>query len=168
MTPRSWIPVGTTPTPPVRIPSNAWFYRYTKPGYRTVTVMGARLGGSYVPIPSPGAAAPRHRSRLRHGAAARRTSDGDAVRAGGRDTFELADFLMDKLEITNRQYKAFVDAGGYTNRDVVGFDDRARRKSRSPWEAAMALFVDRTGRPGPSSWEGGAPPTAPRTSRWAA
>jgi len=48
-----WIPVGTTPTPPVRIPRNAWFYRYTLPGYRTVTVMGARLGGSYVPIPSP-------------------------------------------------------------------------------------------------------------------
>ena len=48
-----WIPVGTTPTPPVRIPTNAWFYRYTKPGYRPVTLMGARLGGSYVPIPSP-------------------------------------------------------------------------------------------------------------------
>ncbi|MGH7469405.1 MAG: serine/threonine-protein kinase [Longimicrobiales bacterium] len=48
-----WIPIGTTPTPPTRIPSNAWFYRYTMPGYRTVTVMGARLGGSYVPIPSP-------------------------------------------------------------------------------------------------------------------
>ncbi|MEQ1693665.1 MAG: serine/threonine-protein kinase, partial [Gemmatimonas sp.] len=48
-----WIPVGTTPTLRVRIPKNAWFYRYTKPGHRAVTVMGARLGGSYVPIPSP-------------------------------------------------------------------------------------------------------------------
>ena len=48
-----WIPVGTTPTAPVRIPRNAWFYRYSKPGYRTVTIMGARLGGSYVPIPRP-------------------------------------------------------------------------------------------------------------------
>src|SRR5688572_12397738 len=111
-----WIRVGTTPTPPVRIPRTAWFYRYTLPGYRTVTVMGARLGGSYVPIPSP--------------VLLRRVTDPDSdmvLLRGGRmtgtlfslapgDTFDLTDFLMDKLEVTNRQYKAFVDAGGYTNR----------------------------------------------------
>ena len=37
----------------MRIPSDAWFYRYAKEGYGTVTVMGARIGGSYVPIPEP-------------------------------------------------------------------------------------------------------------------
>src|SRR6185503_5229182 len=152
-----WISVGTTPTPAVRIPRNAWFYRYAKPGYRTVTVMGARLGGSYVPIPSP--------------VLLRRLSDPDSdmvlLRGGrltgtlyglvGRDTFDFADFLMDKLEVTNRQYKAFVDAGGYTNRKW--WDSTIVREGKPiTWEAALARFTDRTGRPGPSSWEGGAPP----------
>ncbi|MGH9888825.1 MAG: SUMF1/EgtB/PvdO family nonheme iron enzyme, partial [bacterium] len=152
-----WIRVGTTPTPAVRIPRNAWFYRYAKPGYRAVTIMGARLGGSYVPIPSP--------------VLLRTLSDPDSdmvlLRGGrltgtlyglvGLDTFELADFLMDKLEVTNRQYKAFVDAGGYANRK---WWDSTIVRGGTPlaWEAAMALFTDRTGRPGPSSWEGGAPP----------
>jgi eukaryotic-like serine/threonine-protein kinase len=151
-----WIPIGTTPTASVRIPKNAWFYRYTKPGYRTVTVMGARLGGSYVPIPSP--------------ILLRKVSDPDSDMVqlrGARltatlyglvagDTFDLADFLMDKLEITNRQYKAFVDAGGYTDRKW--WDSTIVRDGQTmSWDAAMAVFKDRTGRPGPSSWEGGAP-----------
>ena len=41
-----WVRIGTTPTPTVRIPKSAWFYRYTKHGYRPITIMGARLGGS--------------------------------------------------------------------------------------------------------------------------
>ena len=153
-----WFPVGTTPTPTVRIPNNAWFYRYEKPGFRTVTIMGARLGGSYVPIPSP--------------VPLRRVTDPDSDMVqlrGGKlkgtlyglsDTsvFDLADFLMDKREVTNRQFKAFLDAGGYTNRAY--WDSTIVRDGRPvSWETAMALFVDRTGRPGPSSWEGGAPPS---------
>ena len=152
-----WVLVGTTPTSPVRIPRNAWFYRYAKPGYRPVTIMGARLGGSYVPIPSP--------------VPLRRVSDPDTdmvMLRGGRmtgtlfglsvaDTFALADFLMDKLEVTSRQYKAFVDAGGYTN--AKWWDSTIVRDGKSvPWVDAMRLFVDKTGRPGPSTWEGGAPP----------
>ncbi len=151
-----WIPVGTTPSAPVRIPKNAWFYRYTLPGYRPVTVMGARLGGSYAPIPSP--------------VALQKTTDPDSgmVLLRGRrlvgtlfgipttDTLDLADFLMDKLEITNAQYKAFVDAGGYT--DKRWWDSTIVRDGRPiSWNDAMARFIDATGRPGPATWEGGAP-----------
>ena len=152
-----WIPIGTTPTARVRIPKNAWFYRYAKPGYRAVTVMGARLGGSYVPIPSPiplrRLADPDSDMVLLRGARLVGTLYGLSV----RDTFNLADFLMDTREVTNRQYKAFVDAGGYTNR--AWWDSVIVREGRPlAWEAAMERFVDRTGRPGPASWEGGAPP----------
>ena len=151
-----WIQVGTTPTHPVRIPRNAWFYRYTKAGYRPVTIMGARLGGSYAPIPSP--------------VPLRRLTDPDSdmvMLRGGRltgtlyglaagDTFDLADFLMDRLEVSNRQYKAFVDAGGYTHR--TWWDSTIIRSGKFvPWAEAVSQFTDRTGRPGPSSWEGGAP-----------
>ncbi|MGE0554363.1 MAG: protein kinase [Gemmatimonadales bacterium] len=153
-----WIPIGTTPTGEVRIPNNAWFYRYTKPGYRTVTVMGARLGGSYVPIPDP--------------VELRRDTDPDTGMVAlsgahlqgtlygltGEDSYELADFLMDRLEVTNRQYKAFVDAGGYARREY--WDSTIVREGRPiQWDEAMALFVDQTGRPGPATWVGGAPPS---------
>jgi len=156
--PTHWTPVGTTPSGDVRIPRTAWYYRYAKPGYRDVTVMGARLGGSYVPIPSP--------------IALRRTSDADTdmVLLRGRrivgtlyglpekDTFDLADFLMDAREVTNRQYKQFVDAGGYTDRAL--WDSTIARDGKPvAWEDAKRLFVDRTGQPGPSSWEAGAPPS---------
>jgi len=151
-----WLPVGTTPSAPLRIPNNAWYYRYTLAGYRTVTVMGARLGGSYVPIPSP--------------VAFRRVSeaDSDMVLLRGQrlvgtmyglspiDTFNLPDYLMNVRETTNREYKLFVDAGGYTNR---AWWDSAMVRDGKPlaWQGAMQLFVDRTGRAGPAGWEGGAP-----------
>ena len=151
-----WISVGTTPTAPVRIPKNAWFYRYTLPGFRPVTVMGARLGGSYAPIPSP--------------VAFQKTTDPDSgmVLLRGKRLvgtlfglsstapLDLADFLMDKLEITNAQYKAFVDAGGYGN--AQWWDSTINRDGRAMARTdAMAQFIDATGRPGPATWEGGAP-----------
>ena len=151
-----WITIGMTPTKPVRIPSNAWFYRYTKPGYRTVTVMGAHLGGSYVPIPDP--------------VPMQRVTDPDTdmvLLAGGKvkgtlyglskDEFHLANFLMDRLEVTNRQYKAFVAAGGYAKPQY--WDSTIVRDGHViPWAQAMALFIDGTGQPGPASWVGSAPP----------
>jgi len=152
-----WTPVGTTPTASVRIPKNAWFYRYAKAGYRPVTIMGARLGGSYVPIPSPIPLRPVG------------SADTDMVLLRGADIqgtlfglplaqpFALSDFLMDALEVSNKRYKAFVDAGGYTNR--AWWDSTMVRDGKPlSWDSAMALFVDKTGRPGPATWEGGAPP----------
>jgi dienelactone hydrolase len=151
-----WIPVGTTPTEPVRIPKNAWFYRYTLPGYRPVTVMGARLGGSYAPIPSPvalqKASDPDSGMVLLRG----RRLVGTLYGLSAADTLDLADFLMDKLEVTNVQYKAFVDAGGYT--DAQWWDTTIVRDGRAMARGdAMAQFTDATGRTGPATWEGGAP-----------
>jgi eukaryotic-like serine/threonine-protein kinase len=66
-------------------------------------------------------------------------------------------FLIDKHEVTNRQFKAFVDAGGYTKREYwrQPFVKDGRTLS---WEEAVTLFRDRTGRPGPSTWEVGTYP----------
>ena len=152
-----WIPVGTTPTAKVRIPKNAWFYRYTKSGYRPVTLMGARLGGSYVPIPSPVAmrkiSEPDSDMVLLRGAKLKGTMYGISESA---PSLNLSDFLMDKVEVTNRQYRAFVDGGGYT-KPAYWDGDFVKDGLRITWEGAMKLLIDKTGRPGPSSWEGGAP-----------
>lgn len=152
----AWTPVGTTPTPPVRIPDNAWLYRYALPGYRTVTIMGAQLGGMYVPIPSPvllqRETDPDSAMVLLRGGMLKSTLFGAIT-----DAFELSDFLMDRLEVTNREYKTFVDAGGYAKREW--WDSTIVQAGRPvAWEAAVSGFTDQTGRPGPSTWEGGAPP----------
>ena len=61
-------------------------------------------------------------------------------------------FWMDIHEVTNREFKAFVDAGGYRKRELWkhAFVNGGQTLS---WEEATALFKDATGRPGPSGWE---------------
>jgi dienelactone hydrolase len=76
---------------------------------------------------------------------------------GGSDSLRFKDYLMGRYEVTNREYKAFVDAGGYTNREYWAgpFVKDGRELS---WEEAMAEFEDQTGRPGPSTWRLGTYP----------
>ena len=69
----------------------------------------------------------------------------------------MTPFLMDRHEVTNRDYKRFVDAGGYSDRKYwrQPFVDGNRTLT---WAEALGRFVDRTGRPGPATWEVGAYP----------
>jgi len=64
----------------------------------------------------------------------------------------LSDYWLDKNEVTNRQFKEFVDSGGYQRREYwkEPFVKGGRVLS---WEQAMAEFRDATGRPGPATWE---------------
>jgi dienelactone hydrolase len=70
---------------------------------------------------------------------------------------KMAAFLIDRHEVTNREYKRFVDAGGYSKRDHWHhpFVEGERELT---WEEAVARFTDRTGRPGPATWEVGSYP----------
>ncbi|MEP6989469.1 MAG: SUMF1/EgtB/PvdO family nonheme iron enzyme, partial [bacterium] len=68
--------------------------------------------------------------------------------------FRVPSFLMDRYEVTNREYQAFVDHGGYAQPRywADAFMLHGHAVSR---DSAMRLFRDRTGRPGPSTWDGG-------------
>ena len=68
---------------------------------------------------------------------------------------ELADYWIDRHEVTNREFKRFVDDGGYRRRELwlEPFLDNGRSIG---FDAAMARLVDTTGRPGPATWEQGA------------
>ena len=63
-------------------------------------------------------------------------------------------FFMDRYEVTNRQYKTFLDDGGYSNPEYWkhAFVKEGVTLSR---EQAMSEFIDRTGQPGPAAWEAG-------------
>jgi dienelactone hydrolase len=61
-------------------------------------------------------------------------------------------FWMDVHEVTNREFKAFVDAGGYRKRDLWKHPFVKEGRTLS-WEEAIGLFKDATGRSGPAGWE---------------
>jgi cephalosporin-C deacetylase-like acetyl esterase len=66
----------------------------------------------------------------------------------------VGEFLADRYEVTNKAFKEFVDSGGYTHAEYWKHPIHADGKALA-WEEAMKRFVDRTGRPGPSTWEAG-------------
>jgi hypothetical protein len=78
------------------------------------------------------------------------------VRVPGAETDlgKLDDFYIDKYEVTNRQYKEFIDRGGYRNREYWKHEFK-KGDTILTWEEAMAEFVDQTGRPGPAGWQAG-------------
>ena len=75
------------------------------------------------------------------------------------DQVGLPPFAIDRYEVTNRRFKEFIDAGGYTNRELWKHAMVSDGRALS-WEEAMVLFRDSSGRPGPSTWELGDFPTA--------
>lgn len=80
-----------------------------------------------------------------------------SIGADGFRTVSMDAYLIDKYEVTNRQYKEFIDKGGYQNR--LYWKERFIKDGREvAWEEAIRLFRDATGRPGPSTWEGGTYP----------
>jgi eukaryotic-like serine/threonine-protein kinase len=151
-----WLAVGTTPTDSVRVPIQAWYYRFERPGFRAATFFSARQGGAIVPLPK--------QVQLRRIDA----PDSDMVQVHGGllsgalqglegvPPVELGDFLIGRYEVTNRQYKVFVDAGGYTKREY--WDAQFLRDGKPlRWEDGIRLLTDRSGRIGPATWEAGAP-----------
>jgi len=143
-TDRPWLSLGETPLTgvPVSFPTR---FRAEKPGY----------------VPFEGSGFGMHRqfklfreentpeSMVYVPAGSAEFSDAPAV--------ELEPFWIDKYEVTNRQFKEFVDAGGYRN-DEYWREPIMRAGRELTAEQAAALFVDSTGRPGPAGWEVGAYP----------
>jgi len=70
----------------------------------------------------------------------------------------LSDFLLDRYEVSNRRYKEFVEAGGYQKPEYWKHKF-VKDGIELSWQAAMRLFVDQTGQPGPATWRNGTFPT---------
>jgi hypothetical protein len=73
------------------------------------------------------------------------------------DWVEFRDFFLGEYEVTNGDFQAFVDAGGYQRKDLWEYDFLDGETTLS-FDEAIARFVDQTGRPGPGNWEGGSYP----------
>jgi serine/threonine protein kinase/formylglycine-generating enzyme required for sulfatase activity/cephalosporin-C deacetylase-like acetyl esterase len=71
---------------------------------------------------------------------------------GDLQAIPLDDYWLDRYEVTNKQFKEFVEHGGYRNPEYWKHEFRKDGRTLSSAEA-MTLFRDATGRPGPSTWE---------------
>ena len=67
---------------------------------------------------------------------------------------KLSDFLLDRYEVTNRRFREFVDAGGYKKPEYWKHKF-VKDGIELSWKAAMKIFVDQTGQPGPATWGNG-------------
>ena len=135
------VPARRSPLKPVRVPTAQLRFRVSKAGYGPLEAAIAAAGPPIAFTLSPANAAPPGMLRAIGGPAFVR----------GR-TVRLGDYWIDRFEVTNRQFKTFVDAGGYRTRsywtEPFGADGRTLS-----WDEAIAMFRDTTGRPGPATWE---------------
>jgi eukaryotic-like serine/threonine-protein kinase len=140
-----WIPLGKTPVTQRR-PLGLMRWRVTKDGYDPIEVAPNEGILSFNLVPH-GTSVPG----MVHVPAGSYELESEGK------TVDLPDYWLDKYEVTNREFKRFVDAGGYRNPQfwTQPFIEDGRKLS---WEQAMTGFRDTTGRPGPSTWELGSYP----------
>jgi eukaryotic-like serine/threonine-protein kinase len=85
---------------------------------------------------------------------------GGMAQISGSEAVELAPYWLDTYEVTNEAFLRFVETGGYQMReywqDALVADGQGRNQS---WQELVTQFTDRTGRPGPATWELGSFPS---------
>ncbi len=154
-----WIPLGTTPLVAEGAPRAFLCLRIEHPGCRTVHDLwwnhpyAAEL---YPPrtylLHAPGMLPPG----MEHVPAGTDEMTMPGLESLGKEPVPA--FLLDRDPVTNREYKEFVDAGGYEDPGFWREPFRDGDGTLSHAEA-MARFTDTVGRPGPAGWElGDAPP----------
>jgi eukaryotic-like serine/threonine-protein kinase len=154
-----WEYAGLTPIEHFRVPFGLLRWKAQKPGFETTEILTYSLekGKEFWP--------PGQGTTLNFSLAASGTVPEGMVRVPGGEielqiagmeksvsTVDLPDYWMDRFEVTNKQFKQFVDAGGYRKAEYwkQPFAENGRTLS---WAEAMLRFRDKEGRPGPATWE---------------
>jgi len=140
-----WVYLGQTPLTDTRVPLVLARFRLELEGYQTLYVAG---WGREIFRLNPVDSLPEGMVRVPGGEIEGLPPGFEHLKV------ELTDYLIDTTEVTNRQYQRFVDADGYSNPEF--WQHRMVKDGKElPFDEAMQLFQDQTGRPGPSTWEVG-------------
>ena len=143
-----WILIGQTPIEKIRVPREIRQLKLEKKGFSdaiAVTVWW-KMDASHFKL-SKKQDVPAGMVRVQGGEFTLNLPGLDYL-----ESVEMGDFLIDKYEVTNNQFKEFVEQGGYLKKEFWKYSFIKGGKTLS-WEQAMADFVDKTGQPGPSTWE---------------
>jgi eukaryotic-like serine/threonine-protein kinase len=152
--------VGTTPINNLRVARGQYILYIEKDGYAKTerTVSGAIMhAGSLIVLPPP--------IRVEEKLIATDKMPDRMVFVPGADyrlvawarptdaRVRLNDYFIDKYEVSNQDYKEFINAGGYLKKQFWKYAFIKDNKTLS-WEEAMKEFKDRAGLAGPRSWSG--------------
>jgi len=144
-----WQYLGQSPLENIRFPRGAYWWKIEKEGFETRQFVADKplnlqlweagsLPPGMVRMPSW-------------------TANVSSASSGQTEAVEAPAYLIDKYEVTNEQLKEFVDAGGYEHREYWK-QPFVKDSQELPWEQAMRQFRDKTGQPGPATWDGGTYP----------
>jgi hypothetical protein len=145
-----WEYIGVSPIEKIRVPIGIFRWKMEMEGFDTVLAASSTWD---IDLSGKNPLGPNHLMRVLD---ERGSIPAGMVRVPGVETHlgKLDHFFIDRYEITNKQYKAFIDSGGYRNKKYWKHsfvrDDRVLT-----WNEAMTEFVDQTGRPGPADWKAG-------------
>jgi serine/threonine protein kinase/dienelactone hydrolase len=142
-----WEYLGISPIENIRLPIGIFRWKIEKEGYETVLAASSSWNITIDKlIPNDIMRVLDKKGSIPEG----------MVRVPGTQTplGELDDFFIDRYEVTNKQYKEFIDSGGYRNREYWKHEFSKDGRILT-WEEAMAEFIDQTGRSGPAAWQAG-------------
>jgi serine/threonine protein kinase/formylglycine-generating enzyme required for sulfatase activity/dienelactone hydrolase len=145
-----WEYLGKTPINNVRFPN--WYskVRFEKPGFRTVqaAVFYQSIHDKLIKLDQEGSI-PDEMVRVYGGDYSLNIPGLDHLPA-----VQMDDYLIDKYEVSNKEFKHFINSGGYEKEEYWMYPFKKDGRVLS-WSEAMAEFTDKTGRAGPASWEAG-------------
>ncbi|MGB9006320.1 MAG: bifunctional serine/threonine-protein kinase/formylglycine-generating enzyme family protein, partial [Candidatus Aminicenantales bacterium] len=145
-----WEYLGVSPIEKIRLPVGVFRWKMEKEGYETVLAAASTYKDDYT---KPDLIVPYDLVRILD---KKEGIPPGMVRVTGAEinVGKLDDFYIDKYEVTNKQYKEFVNSGGYRNKKF--WKERFVKGGKElTWEEAVKGFVDQTGLPGPAGWQAG-------------
>jgi dienelactone hydrolase len=149
-----WLRLGSSGNGAIRSPKGFWLYRFEAPAHEPIEVGLVDRLVKFVSFDLPAEGEiPEGMVRIDRGG---RTVDfwlnyinHEHLRAAAMESY-----LIDRFEVTNSDFKQFVDAGGY-RRPEFWKEPFVKGGKTLTWDQAMEMLVDTTGRPGPATWEAG-------------
>ena len=156
-----WRFLGKSPLAPIRLPRGILQFKLEKEGYETTLVSSSNpslklnnfpidMGWSVDPINLQAKGSiPKGMIYIPGG------NFVPALTGSGVDQVYLHPFYIDKFEVTNKEFKEFIDAGGYRNLQYWVEMDFIRDGVSLTLEEAQELMIDTTGIRGPAGWEVG-------------
>jgi DNA-binding winged helix-turn-helix (wHTH) protein len=135
-----WIDLGKTPLKEIRLPLSMLRFRVSKPGFTPLDV-------------APGVLPFAERFQLQPEGIA---PEGMVYVPPGRVTYmgetrDLDGYWIQQHEVSNREYREFVEAGGYLRPEFWQHDIEIDGRLLSPEDISRS-FIDSTGMPGPATW----------------
>jgi serine/threonine protein kinase/dienelactone hydrolase len=145
-----WQYLGVSPLDKIRLPIGIFRWKIEKEEYETVLATAStwdvNMGNEVRIIPYDLTRTLDKKGAIPPG----------MVRVQGAETpvGTLTDFYIDTYEVTNKQYKEFINGGGYRERKF--WKQKFIKDGKElTWEEAVKEFVDQTGQFGPATWQAG-------------